>query len=108
MSKYDHITIFTKKENLLQYAHHARNPQLDPYTERGNKYYEREREVQLVLATRTERTSKGTRMLCKISCPINPLPVKGEFEVPSYSVIYEWLYRQGWTKKEIINRRWFE
>lgn len=108
MSKYTTVTIFTKNGNLFEYAHHARNPQLDPGTEAGKRYYGHEREIQLVLATRDERTPKGTKLMCKISCPVNPLPVKGEFEAPSYGVIYEWLLSHGWTRKEIIHKRWFE
>ena len=106
MSKYDNITIFTKAGTLVPYLEHTKH--ISAVTENGRKYYEREREIQLVLATRHERTTKGTKLMCKISCPVNPLPVRGEFEAPSFGVIYEWLLSQGWIAKETISKYWFE
>lgn len=104
MAKYNAIVIFTKNGSLAKFANHAPDVKLTHDVE----YYNKEREIQLALSLRTERTVNGTKCYCKISCPVNPLPVKGEFEVPSFGVIYEWLYQQGWTRKEIINKRWFE
>lgn len=110
MFKYDFVTIFTKKGDLLPYLYGARAPMFDPTSERAREYYGKEREIELMLAGRWERTpnGRGTRLMCKISCPVNPLPVKGEFEVPSPNVIYNFLYSQGWHSKQVVSRRWLE
>lgn len=110
MTKYDHVTIFTKKGNLIPFMNSSRSLLFDPCSERGREYYGKERDIQLVLATRWGHDSAGrkTRLMCKISCPVNPLPVKGEFEAPSRNAIEQFLYAQGWTKKEAMSKRWFE
>lgn len=106
MSKYNNITIFTKVGSLVPYLEHAKH--IKNVTETGRKYYEREREIQLVLATRWDSTTGRKRLMCKISCPVNPLPVKGEFEGASYNAICEFLMSQGWTIKEVVDKHWFE
>lgn len=108
MSKYSCITIFTKKGNLMPYIQLARDPMLDPSSDYAHNYYGKEREIQLVLATRYERTPNGNKLMCKISCPVNPIPVKGEFEAPSYAAICSFMKSQGWTKKETFSNHWFE
>lgn len=106
MSKYTTVTIFTKKGNLTPYLEHAKH--IKNVTELGRKYYEREREIQLILATRLDNTGKRQRWMGKISCPVNPLPVRGEFEIASYNAVCEFLMSQGWTLKEVISNHWFE
>ena len=106
MSKYTTVTIFTKKGNLLPYMRCAND--INSSSSSTQAYYGKEREIQLALATRYERTPKGTKLMCKISCPVNPLPVRGEFETPSFCAIEAFLVSQGWTKKETIHQRWFE
>lgn len=106
MSKYTTVTIFTKKGNLLPYMRCAND--INSSSSSAQAYYGKEREIQLALATRYERTTKGTKLMCKISCPVNPLPVKGEFEAPSYGAVCRFLTEQGWTKKGVQEARWFE
>ena len=105
MSKYTTVTIFTKKGNLLPYYNSNNNIGC---CNSAREYYSKEREIQLALATRHERTTKETKLMCKISCPVNPLPVRGEFEAPSFGAICAFLQSNGWTKRETIYNRWFE
>jgi hypothetical protein len=106
MTKYSNITIFTKAGTLTPYLEHAKH--IKNVTELGRKYYEKEREIQLILATRWDSTAKRKRLMGKISCPVNPLPVRGEFEIASYNAMCEFLMSQGWTLKETISNHWFE
>lgn len=110
MSKYRCMTIFTKKGNLLPYLKFAKDPLFDPTSDRAVEYYGEEREIELILVTRYEQKERGrgSRLMCKISCPVNPMPVKGEFEAPSYAAICHFLADHGWTKKETISNHWFE
>ena len=50
------------------------------------------RDVNLVLLVRYE----NDKCYCKIKCPINPMPVKGEFEAPSLACVDRFLQREGW------------
>ena len=104
--KYTCAIIFTKRTNLSAYCNNK------VYNKCGSdarfdamcKYYARERDVQLILLTRYE----NGKLMCRIKCPINPLPVKGEFEVPSYIVIERYLRNNGWTFKQQIYPQMFE
>lgn len=60
------------------------------------------REVQLILLVRYEYPMGGAHTYCKIKCPINPLPIKGEFEVVSLRHLIKVLEREGWTQKQIL------
>lgn len=86
--------IFTKKGNLLPYLH---SKNCTP-SEAAKEYYGKEREIQLVLLIRSE----NGKIYCRIKCPVSPLPVKGEFKVPSISAIANFLYQNGWSRKQII------
>ena len=107
-TKYTCAIIFTKKGNLLDYLHTDKvsygNFQSSPIPERAKEYYAKEREIELVLLTRYE----DGKMYCRIKCPVNPMPVKGEFEAPSYSAIYRFLRENGWNYKQKIYPRMFE
>ena len=63
------------------------------------KHYAKKRDVSLILLIRYE---KG-KTICKIKCPINPLPIRGEFEAVSAHEIVRFLEDAGWTSKETIN-----
>ena len=68
------------------------------------EYYSRTRDIRLILLVRYERNGRGSRkVFCKINCPINPLPVKGEFETPSLGTIKKFLNEQGWEETEMIH-----
>ncbi|MCI6806314.1 MAG: hypothetical protein MR912_12140 [Prevotella sp.] len=66
--------------------------------------------MNLVLLIRHEydRVAGKNHIFCKVKCPINPLPVKGEFEVPSVNAIEHFLRDAGWTKTDVMNKRLFE
>lgn len=82
--------IFTKRDNLVKYL--WGKPALSNHQE----YYARERDVQLILLVRYEEG----KCICRIKCPISPLPIKGEFETPSVSAVSHTLQTMGWTYKE--------
>lgn len=69
-----------------------------------DEYYTKMQEVRLVV---TERITTDGRIFCRINCPINPLPVKGEFEIPSWSALKRFLVSQGWKQYEVITDRFF-
>ena len=106
-TKYITAIIFTKNGNLNDFLY--TNKELSHWTdftptERAKEYYGKEREIQLILLTRYE----GNKLFCKIKCPVNPLPIKGEFEVPSYKAIYDFLVSNGWSFKQKFYPRMFE
>ena len=107
MTKYNCATIFTKKGNLSDFLYTEKV--MSRYT-MGNPnevvrdFYAREREIELILLSRND---KG-KVFCKIKCPVNPLPIKGEFDVPHFSVIQNWLYANGWEKKNTVYPSMFE
>ena len=105
-TNYSGICIFTKHTNLLQwFDNNFRREMTDGYCDRSVGFnqlrhnYERHRDVQLILLFRYD-TGK---CFCKIRCPINPLPVKGEFEVPSLGCVQEFLKKEGWEFKQKLH-----
>lgn len=98
MAKYTTATMFTKRGNLLPWL----NTQPYPVTESAQRMYAQEREIKLVLRTRYERVGDKTKLMCHIKCPVNPLPVKGEFEAPSYRAICNFLRQNGWERKQSL------
>lgn len=101
---YDIAYIFTKKGNLLPYY----EGKVVRENESVRQYFARERELQLVLLVRFDKTSNRIRTMCRIKCPVNPLPIKGEFEVVSASLMVEFLTNNGWQWKDKIHRSLFE
>ncbi|MBQ3017398.1 MAG: hypothetical protein IJD89_00480 [Clostridia bacterium] len=103
--EYNVVKIFTKRTNLSDwfYANHdlseARFSTNERY-ENLKRSYQKERDVRLILLVRYENDT--LRTFCKIHCPINPLPVKGEFEVPNLGVICRYLVNNGWTMCDTI------
>ena len=116
--KYDRVLVYTKQGNLLDYMrtdkvlHNVPNANV----ERIAEYYGKERKIQLVVSARWEDFPVSTRngivqiskCFCRIKCPVNPLPVKGEFEVPTLSCLQEFLKANGWELKQGIGAGWFE
>ena len=92
--------VFTKKGNLLPWLYSKGAP----ISDQAEAFYARERELQLILLIRNDRDG----IHCKIKCPVNPLPIKGEFTVPCMSAIYDFLLRDGWTRKQCISASIFE
>ena len=66
--------------------------------------YEKERDVQLILLVRHEEG----KCICRIKCPINPLPIKGEFQCVSTSEMTRLLTSMGWTYKEKVHSAMFK
>jgi hypothetical protein len=108
MSEYRYAYVFTKKTNLLPWA----KSQSDTLLEPGYEYYAKERDVQLILLVRyeTERIAGRafSHTICKIKCPVNPLPIKGEFEAAGVSNVCKLLRDLGWEPKEEYALRLFE
>lgn len=97
--------IFTKHTDLLRWFHtnYSRMSEND-YMSRSlgfdilQQRYAKPRDVRLVILVRYE----GNKIFCKIKCPINPLPVKGEFEAASLNAIIKFLSNEEWKLKEKI------
>lgn len=97
---YHTAIIYTKRTNLMPWLQ-------SNYTKFGTSgiteqaqhiraAYEKERDVQLILLVHHEEG----KCICRIKCPINPLPIKGEFEAPSVGAVSHTLETMGWTYKE--------
>lgn len=106
MAKYTMVYIYTKKGNLMEYFYAMQRKCDNPAAaESLRKMYEAEREIQLIAMFRWERDNKT---FCKIKCPVNPLPVKGEFEIPSVKAMHQFLAKDGWSFQKEIYPRMFE
>lgn len=93
------IWTYTKVGNLLPFLYgKVSNP-----SEQMKEYYAAGREIQLVLFIRAE----NGKTYCRIKCPVSPLPVKGEFEVPSIGAINNFLHQNGWTRRQVISAHMF-
>ena len=66
--------------------------------------YTKMQDVRLILLCRHDYdvATKRMRTFCKIKCPVSPLPVVGEFEVPSIQAIKMFLLCDGWKETELI------
>ena len=91
--------IFTKRDNLLKWfsANNTFYAQGTDAYQRARAVYAKEREVRLILLVRFNEKGKP---ICRIKCPINPLPIKGEFEAPAVGTVSHTLETMGWTYKE--------
>lgn len=94
------ISTFTKHTDLTQYfdtnltkccSEHSVDYN-DAGIQRLRRHYEREQKVTLYVLSRYE----GGKFLCEIKCPINPLPVVGEFAAPSWTALRKSLEAYGW------------
>ena len=92
---YSRAIIFTKHTDLMPYWEGKRNVVANPKAwDNCKARYQRKRDVSLILQIRYEI---GQPMICRIKCPINPLPTKGEFKVSHLGAIIAFLEREGWT-----------
>ena len=106
---YSRAIIFTKHTDLMPYFN-ANKERLGydprfPSHQRMKERYERKRDVSLILQIRYEVCS---HMICRIKCPINPLPTKGEFKVSHLGAIIAFLEREGWTMQGNYSSAMFE
>ena len=100
--KYQRVLIYTKKGNLLDYLHTYKVSERycnASSSETLHKYYGAEREIQLIACLRWEKN----KVYCKIKCPLSPIPVKGEFELPSQGCLDAFLKANGWNFKQTID-----
>lgn len=104
--KYSFVWVYTKRTNMSEYltdkVAYQRVASHEQYETMRN-YYAKERDVQLIASFRWE----NRKLFCRIKCPINPLPVKGEFEVPSGNALRDFLKANGWTFKEQLYSNMF-
>lgn len=96
--KYQKAHIYTKRATLHAYYIHSTKS-------RAGAGLLGETDVQLILMTR--RTEDG-KLFCRIKCPINPLPVKGEFEAAGMDALHSFLASNGWKFQKTANLRLFE
>lgn len=91
--------IYTKHTDLLQWfdKHYSDVYQNNTFNfNQLRQHYAKLRAVELVLLVRFD----GNHTYCKIRCPINPIPVRGEFETPSISCVQRFLVDAGWSLKQ--------
>lgn len=104
--QYDRVLIYTKKGNLLSYMHTDKVMRScsNGNKERLEEYYGKERNIQLVAKLRWETNGQRgkAKCICKILCPINPLPVEGEFTLPSLDALRMFLNADGWELKQDV------
>ena len=99
---YHTAIIYTKHTNLMpwlqssyeRFGTHGTTEQ----AQRIREMYSKDRDVQLILLVRHEEG----KCICRIKCPINPLPIKGEFQCVSTSKMTWLLASMGWTYKEKV------
>lgn len=98
---YHTAIIYTKHTNLMPWY----NGRCDaPRNPTAREYYSKDREVQLILLVRHE----DNKCICRIKCPINPLPIKGEFQCVSTGEMSKLLKSMGWTYKEKVHYGMFK
>ena len=105
MAKYTHIYVYEKTGNLLDYY---KSKGMLPNGKTPSNDMLRERNLQLRVYIRRESKvgSWGEHVkphiFCLIDCPVNPMPVVGEFEVCSLDGLEAFLIRNGWHRKFIV------
>ena len=105
---YHTAIIYTKHTNLMpwlqsryeMFGTHGTTEQ----AQRMREMYSKDRDVQLILLVRYEEG----KCICRIKCPINPLPIKGEFQCVSTSKMTWLLASMGWTYKEKVHSAMFK
>lgn len=105
---YHTAIIYTKHTNLMpwlqsnytKFGTHDTTEQ----AQRIREMYSKDREVQLILLVRHE----DGKCICRIKCPINPLPIKGEFQCVSTGEMSKLLKSMGWTYKEKVHSGMFK
>lgn len=113
---YHTAIIYTKHTNLMpwlqsnyeRFGTHGTTEQ----AQRIREMYSKDRDVQLILLVRHEDVRIGGtikhKCICRIKCPINPLPIKGEFECVSTGEMSKLLKSMGWTYKEKVHSGMFK
>lgn len=104
---YHTAIIYTKHTNLMPWLQ-SNYPKFGTHgtteqAQRIREYYSKDRDVQLILLVRHE----DGKCICRIKCPINPLPIKGEFQCVSTGEMSKLLKSMGWTYKEKVRSGMF-
>lgn len=94
---YHAAIIYTKHTNLMpwlqinytKFGTHGTTEQ----AQRIREYYSKDRDVQLILLVRHE----DGKCICRIKCPINPLPIKGEFVTTTAADVGRLIMSMGWS-----------
>lgn len=106
--KYDCAVLFKKWTNLESYfdSHESKFYRDPEKRDTIRAKYAENHMVNLVLLIRYEydHMNAKNRIFCKVHCPINPLPVKGEFEAPSVNAVEHFLNKMGWDKTDVLTR----
>ena len=94
-TKYTQAITFSKHTDLLPYW----EAKCGDFSSRENwekakAYYAEKRDVNLILQIRYVNSMP----MCRIKCPINPLPIKGEFPVAHLGGLIGWLEKEGWKQ----------
>lgn len=95
--KYSRIITFSKFTNLMDFAQTKVNRSgktVEELPAWEKKVYATNKDITLNVYVRYE----DNHVYCKVQCPINPLPVKGEFEVPALYVLQNFLENNGWKE----------
>lgn len=91
---YQYALIFTKRDNLSKWFNaNCSKFIVDGNLEYSRRRYAQERDVKLTLLVRYD----NNKCICRIKCPINPLPVRGEFNAVSEHEVRKFLTSLGWT-----------
>ena len=102
---YHTAIIYTKRDNMSKWLNSRYSKFRDAQeAARIRAEYATEREIQLILLVRHEEG----KCICRIKCPINPLPIKGEFQCVSTSEMTRLLSSMGWTYKEKVHSAMFK
>lgn len=102
---YHTAIIYSKRDNMLKWLN-GRHPKFVDAKDaaRIHAEYATEREIQLILLVRHEEG----KCICRIKCPINPLPIKGEFQCVNTSEMTKLLASMGWKYKEKVHSGMFK
>lgn len=91
---YQYALIFTKRDNLSKWFNANCSKFItDSNLEYSRRRYAQERDIKLTLLVRYD----NNKCICRIKCPINPLPVRGEFNAVSEHEVRKFLTSLGWT-----------
>lgn len=92
--------IYTKHDNLSKWfdVNCSKfivdgNMEYSAHFVRAEAHYAQERIVKLVILVRHE----AGKCICRIKCPINPLPIKGEFETTAAADVGRLIMSMGWN-----------
>lgn len=104
---YHTAIIYTKRTNLMPWLQ-SNYPKFDTHgiaeqAQLIRERYSKDRDVQLILLVRHE----DGKCICRIKCPINPLPIKGEFQCVSTGEMSKLLKSMWWTYKEKVHSGMF-